>query len=53
LRDIIKKESQLGKKPFGSDFHMFGRITFAHIPKEKRSNLDEKSKAYMFIGYNE
>jgi hypothetical protein len=31
----------------------FNCIAFAHIPKEKRSNLDAKNKVYIFVGYSE
>jgi hypothetical protein len=53
LQNITPEESWSGRKPSVSNFHVFGCISFAHIPKEKRSNLDAKSKVYMFVGYSE
>lgn len=30
---------------------VFGCRAFAHIPKDERSKLDDKSKQYIFLGY--
>ena len=31
---------------------MFGSIAYAHVPDQERTKLDDKSKKYMFIGYD-
>ena len=32
---------------------MFGSVTYAHVPDQQRTKLEEKSKRYIFIGYHE
>ena len=40
------------KKDISYDhFRMFGCRIFIHIPKDKRSKLDKKSKQYIFLDY--
>ena len=31
---------------------MFGSIAYAYVPKQKRNNLDDRSKELVFIGYD-
>lgn len=41
------------KPPNLEHLRVFGSKAMAHIPKEKRKKLDEKSKKYVFVGYSE
>jgi len=38
-------------KPNVQHLKVFGLITYAHVPKETRSNLDDKAVKTIFIGY--
>jgi hypothetical protein len=51
LDGIIPKEAWTGKKVNYSFFKTFGCEVFVHINKENRTNREEKSKKYTFIGY--
>ena len=53
MNKITLEESWLSRKPYVSDFLIFGFIAYAHIPKEWRIDLDLKIKLYMVIGHNE
>ena len=50
--NLTPEESWSGHKPSVSDMKVFGCIAYAHVPKEKRSKLDDKSVKCIFIGYN-
>lgn len=39
------------RKPDISNLHVFGCISYAHIPSSKRSKLDKKAQKMQFIGY--
>jgi hypothetical protein len=39
-------------KPSVSHMKVFGYIAYAHVPKEKRRKLDDKSVKCIFIGYS-
>ena len=41
------------KKPSVSHLKVFGSVAYAHIPDQQRSKLEDKSKKYIFIGYDE
>jgi transposase InsO family protein len=45
-------EAWHGKKPDVQHLRVFGYLAFVHIPAEKRSKLDYKSKACIFLGYS-
>ena len=32
---------------------MFGSVAYAHVPDQRRTKLEDKSKRYIFIGYDE
>jgi len=53
LKDKTPVEVWSGVKPSVSHFKIFGCIYYAHIPAEKRIELDEKSQIYIFIGYSD
>jgi hypothetical protein len=48
----IPEEAWIGKKVNYYFLKNFGCEAFIHIDKEKRTNLEEKSKKCTFIGYN-
>jgi hypothetical protein len=41
-----------GKKPSVRHLHVFGCEAYAHVPKEKRSKLENKAVKCIFIGYS-
>ena len=49
----IPEEKWLGKKIYYDYLSVFGCESFVHIPKEKRTKLDMKSKRCIFNGYGE
>lgn len=42
-----------GKVPDYSALKVFGCTAFAHVPKQKRAKLDEKSVECTFVGYSD
>jgi hypothetical protein len=44
-------EAWKGDKPDVTHFHIFGSHTWAHIPSEKRKQLDPRSTPCIFVGY--
>ena len=50
--NLTPKEVWLGHKPSVSHMKVFGCIAYAHVPKEKRRKLDDKSVKCIFIGYS-
>ncbi len=52
VHGMTPKEKFIGKKPDVSHLRMFGCVTYMHVPDEKRSKLDPKSKMCIFIGYS-
>jgi hypothetical protein len=53
LKNITPEEAWTKIKPDVSDFHVFGSITWDHIPDEKRKALHPKSEKCTFVGYYE
>jgi len=53
LVDTTPHELWLGKKPSVSHLKLFDSYAFGHVPKEKRSKLDNKAVKCIFIGYKE
>jgi hypothetical protein len=54
LADQTPQEAWSGQKPTISHFKvLFGSVAYAHIPDQRRTKLDDKSKKYVFIGYDE
>eukprot|EP00253_Pinus_taeda_P001476 PITA_01476 len=51
LEDKTPQEVWIGKKPSLSHLRVFGCDACVHVPKEKRTKLDSKSKKCIFIGY--
>jgi hypothetical protein len=53
LKNITTEEAWTKIKPDVSHFRVFGSITWAHIPDEKRKALQPKSEKCIFFGYSE
>nr|KYP72045.1 Retrovirus-related Pol polyprotein from transposon TNT 1-94 [Cajanus cajan] len=47
------EEAWSGDKPRVDHFRVFGCIAHAHIPDQKRSKLDDKSKRCVFLGVSD
>ena len=50
LDEKTPKEVWTGKKPSLTHLKVFGCEAYVHVPKEKKSKLDKKTKRYVFIG---
>jgi hypothetical protein len=50
--NLTPEEAWSGHKPSVAHMKFFGCIVYAHVPKEKRSKLDDKSVKCIFIGYS-
>ncbi|KAF7150780.1 hypothetical protein RHSIM_Rhsim02G0101300 [Rhododendron simsii] len=46
------QEAWSGRKPGISQLRVFGSIAYAQMPDQKLSKLDDRSKKYVFIGYD-
>jgi hypothetical protein len=53
LENITPQEVWCGVKPSVAHLKVFGSVAYAHIPDQKRTKLDDKSKKLIFIGYDE
>jgi hypothetical protein len=53
LKNITPEEAWTKIKLDVSHFRVFGNITWAHIPDEKRKALQPKSEKCIFVGYSE
>ena len=53
LEDKTPQEVWTIKKPSLSHLRVFGCDSYVHVPKEKRTMLDSKSKKCIFIGYKD
>ena len=49
--DKTPQEVWTGKKPSIKNLKVFGCDAYVHVPKEKRSKLDNKVEKCIFIGY--
>jgi len=47
----IPEEVWIGKRVNYSHLKLFGCEAFVHIPKENRTNIDDKSMKCVFLGY--
>lgn len=52
-KDKSPDELWAGKIPDFNVLKVFGCTAFAHVPKQKRGKLDDKSKECTFVGYSE
>ena len=53
LVEMTTHEVCLGKNPSAAHIKVFRCDAFVHVPKEKRSELDNKAVTCIFIGYKE
>ena len=53
LGNKTPEEMFTGKKPEVSHFHIFGFLTFSHVPSENRTKLDPTIERGVFVGYDE
>jgi hypothetical protein len=53
VKDMIPQQAWSGNHYSVSRFKLFGCIAYAHVPKQIRSKLDDKSEKCIFIGYDE
>lgn len=53
LEELTPQEAWSGRKPTVSHFKVFGSVAYAHVPDQQRTKLEDKSKKYVFIGYDE
>jgi hypothetical protein len=53
VRDMIPQQEWSGKHHSVSHFKVFGCIAYAHVPKQTRSKLDDKSGKCIVIGYDQ
>jgi hypothetical protein len=53
VKDQTPQEAWSGYKPTVSYLKVFGSVAYAHIPNQRRTKLDDKSKKLVFIGYDE
>ncbi|KAJ3692026.1 hypothetical protein LUZ60_012376 [Juncus effusus] len=51
--EITPQEAWSGQKPTVSHFKVFGSVAYAHVPDQRRTKLDDKSKKFVLIGYDE
>ncbi|HEY5260323.1 MAG TPA: reverse transcriptase domain-containing protein, partial [Rhabdochlamydiaceae bacterium] len=53
LGEKTPQEAWSSQKPTVSHFKVFGSVAYAHVPDQRRTKLDDKSKKFVFIGYDE
>jgi len=53
LDDQTPQEAWSGQKPTISHLKVFGSVAYAHVSVQRRTKLEDKSKRYIFIGYDE
>ena len=53
LVDMTPYEVWSSQKPSVAHLRFFGCEAFMHVPKEKRSKLDNKAEKCIFIGYKD
>ena len=53
MGNTTHEEIFIGKKLEVSNFHIFGFLTFSHVPSEKRTKLDPTAERGIFVGYDE
>ena len=49
----VPQEAWSGMSFNVSHIKVFGCVAYAHVPKELRGKLDDKSEKCIFIGYSE
>ncbi|KAG6404541.1 hypothetical protein SASPL_136790 [Salvia splendens] len=49
---MTPQEAWSGRKPRIAHLRVFGSKAYAHVPDQTRSKLDDRSKPFIFIGYD-
>lgn len=49
----VPEQAWLGMSCSISQLRVFGCVAYAHVPKERRGKLDDKSEKCIFTGYSE
>ena len=52
LNEKTLQEVWSGRKPSVSHLKVFGSIAYGHVPTQQRTKLEDRSKKYVFIGYD-
>ncbi|GAB2293109.1 hypothetical protein Dimus_038245 [Dionaea muscipula] len=52
LGDVTPQEVWSGHKPSVKHFRVFGSLVYVHILSQLRRKLDDRSKKYIFVGYD-
>ncbi|GJY66091.1 retrovirus-related pol polyprotein from transposon TNT 1-94 [Tanacetum coccineum] len=52
LDNKTPQEAWNGMKPTVSHLRIFGSIAYVHVPSQRRSKLDDRSKKHVFVGYD-
>ena len=47
------KEAFTRSRPYVEHLHIFGCLTFPHVPSEKRTKLDPTTEKGILVGYSE
>jgi len=50
--NMTLQEAWSGRKPGVEHLRVFGSIAYAHVPKQRRTKLDDRSAEFVLIGYN-
>ena len=53
LNEKTPQEVWSGRKPSVSHLKVFGSIAYGHVPAQQRTKLEDRSKKYVFIGYDD
>nr|KYP31898.1 Retrovirus-related Pol polyprotein from transposon TNT 1-94 [Cajanus cajan] len=53
LGEKTPQEVWNGKKPSVSHLKVFGSVAYGQVPNQQRTKLEDQSKKYIFIGYDE
>jgi len=48
---MASQEACSGRKPRVRQLRMFGSITYAHVSKQRRTKLDDRSAEFVLVGY--
>ncbi|GKD22590.1 retrovirus-related pol polyprotein from transposon TNT 1-94, partial [Tanacetum coccineum] len=52
LDNQTPQEAWNGMKPTVSHLRIFGSIEYVHVPSQRRSKIDDRSKKHVFVGYD-
>lgn len=53
VQDMTPQEAWSGEKPSVDFFRVFGCMAYAHVPKAKRTKLEDRSTACVLLGVSE